>query len=676
MFIMGFGNKIKSWGTKKEKERPGFLPTPDVDVFTPLPIRDGLHRKSDGLGNSTGLERERRPYVSLSPRPPSILHPQNGAFTTFTQAASEETRLIIGIDYGTSHSGAAWTLLNSGDLPHNADISIVRGWAGDNPGEFTSNKVSSDLAYDAFGNLYWGFDIPQRDDIRKLRWLKLLLEPEPKLKNLHAQDEIAQSREILREIGLTEIEAAADYLRKLWGHIQQEIISVIGQGTFDYAKKTIVLSVPAVWSPRARKNTHCVAIEAGLSGNDLSLHMVDEPQAAAIAILSERRQSPKLGDCYVVCDAGSGTVDLISYQIKRTDPLKISEKVVGESGLCGSVFLDIAFKNFLSTFLGGDVHNAPPQNLAKMMSDFEYGIKRQFTDNDTKTYSLFMPGCQDNPRIQLMNGRMTLTKEHLYPLFQKVISDIESLIRRQLQALDRKNLTPKAILLVGDFGSSKYLHGRLRQRYGEPRNGKTIEILQPDMSWESVSTWAVRCELLGIGNIVPTDSSVHMKKRGKRGIRSNGSFGRYATELDLVVFVTLMQVNLQGQEIKDGTPTSFEFHHLFAEDEVNWAADSVQVKASLMRSDDNDAPSRITETVHLFVTVPFRIKTNFIRKHPRVMPDKKYYRVPTKIEMMMGSAELEFWSNVDGEKEKLTQVDIHTPLPSQNFRSGPLELPA
>jgi hypothetical protein len=184
--------------------------------------------------------------------------------------------------------------LNTGDLPHNADISIVRGWAGDNPGEFTSNKVSSDLAYDASGTLYWGFDIPQRDDVRRLRWVKLLLEPEPKLKNLPAQEEIAQSREILREIGRTEIEVAADYLRKFWSHVQQEIILAIGQGAFDFAKKTIVLSVPAVWSHRARKNTHCVAIEAGLSGKNLSLHMVDEPQAAAIAILSERRQSPKV----------------------------------------------------------------------------------------------------------------------------------------------------------------------------------------------------------------------------------------------------------------------------------------------------------------------------------------------------------------------------------------------
>jgi hypothetical protein len=119
----------------------------------------------------------------------------------------------------------------------------------------------------------------------------------------------------------------------------------------------------------------------------------------------------------------------------------------------------------LSTFLGGDVHNAPPQNLAKMMSDFEYGIKRQFADDDSKTYSLFMPGCQDNPEIQLMNGRMTLTKEHLYPLFQKVISDIESLIRRQIHGLERKNLTPK----VGIKYTRCYAIANLSQGYSSRR---------------------------------------------------------------------------------------------------------------------------------------------------------------------------------------------------------------
>jgi hypothetical protein len=78
----------------------------------------------------------------------------------------------------------------------------------------------------------------------------------------------------------------------------------------------------------------------------------------------------------------------------------------------------------------------------------------------------------------------------------------------------------------------------------------------------------------------------------------------------------------------------------------------------------------------MFVTVPFRIRTSFIKKHLVDHPGQvQYYKVPTEIEMMMGNAELEFWSIVDGEREKLTQVDIHTPLPSENFRGSIPELP-
>ena len=93
-----------------------------------------------------------------------------------------------------------------------------------------------------------------------------------------------------------------------------------------------------------------------------------------------------------------------------------------------------------------------------------------------------------------------------------------------------------------------------------------------------------------------------MKGRGKQRIKSNGLFGRYVIELNANACVTLTQMDHQGQEIKDGTPTSFDFHQLFFEDEVNWASDSLQVKATLMRSDDNEAPNRVTESMftHLF----------------------------------------------------------------------------
>ena len=101
-----------------------------------------------------------------------------------------------------------------------------------------------------------------------------------------------------------------------------------------------------------------------------------------------------------------------------------------------------------------------------------------------------------------------------------------------------------------------------------------------------------------------------MKGRGKQVIKSNGSSGRYAIELNAIIYITLTQMDHQGQEIKYGTPTSFDFHQFFFEDEVNWASDSLEAKVSLVRSDDNEAPNRVTKSMfaHLFHLILFMAK--------------------------------------------------------------------
>jgi hypothetical protein len=43
-------------------------------------------------------------------------------------------------------------------------------------------------------------------------------------------------------------------------------------------------------------------------------------------------------------------------------------------------------------------------------------------------------------------------------------------------------------------------------------------------------------------------------------------------------------------------PTRFGFHQLFFKNEVDWFSKFVKVKANLMRSDDNEAPSRVTDS--------------------------------------------------------------------------------
>lgn len=61
----------------------------------------------------------------------------------------------------------------------------------------------------------------------------------------------------------------------------------------------------------------------------------------------------KLGDTFVVCDAGGGTVDLISYTIAQLKPiLKVVEAAPGDGYCCGSTFLNRNFERYLVSILG------------------------------------------------------------------------------------------------------------------------------------------------------------------------------------------------------------------------------------------------------------------------------------------------------------------------------------
>jgi hypothetical protein len=64
-------------------------------------------------------------------------------------------------------------------------------------------------------------------------------------------------------------------------------------------------------------------------------------------------QTLKIGDTFVLCDAGGGTVDLISYTITKLSPsLEIKEAAAGFGALCGSTFLNRRFGEFLTSKLG------------------------------------------------------------------------------------------------------------------------------------------------------------------------------------------------------------------------------------------------------------------------------------------------------------------------------------
>jgi molecular chaperone DnaK (HSP70) len=225
--------------------------------------------------------------------------------------------------YPYRYSGAAYAIQYPGDDPDRAKISIVRKWKGRLPGDVASSKVPSVIAYKPGGGLIWGFEAVNSETPKPLRWLKLLLEPELDLKPSEVVD-IKNALALLKSCGKTPVQVASDYLKALWSHVVEQISEDYSPTTFEFAKKSIILTVPALWSPAAKRNTFLVAAGAGLVCDEFDLQIVSEPEAAAAAILKDRIKEVKvwfltirnvlflllhkIGDCYIVADAGGGTV--------------------------------------------------------------------------------------------------------------------------------------------------------------------------------------------------------------------------------------------------------------------------------------------------------------------------------------------------------------------------------
>lgn len=162
-------------------------------------------------------------------------------------------------------------------------------------------------------------------------------------------------------------------------------IPQIGESALDGMQLHVVLTVPAIWKDYARESMARAAYAAGIVENrpagQTTLSFAPEPEAAALSTLSESDHRVKKRNVYVICDAGGGTIDLISYKIDSTHPTVLSEAVAGTGSLCGGVVIDDAFKSMCKERLGYRWDRLSPEDIDEIMKDeWEPLVKTQFKD--------------------------------------------------------------------------------------------------------------------------------------------------------------------------------------------------------------------------------------------------------------------------------------------------------
>jgi hypothetical protein len=173
---------------------------------------------------------------------------------------------------------------------------------------------------------------------------------------------------------------AIDYLTSVRKHVIKKLREKYGRTAFDALKVEWIITVPAVWSPEAKHATRECAGAAGMGKGD-SLLMTSEPEAAAVFAL--KRLEPhniKVGNNIVICDAGGGTVDLVTYRIESLYPdLKVEESGICSGGKCGSVFLNRVFEDMVEKRLGGK--SLSDDAMAEMRKQWEYFVSFMVTSS-------------------------------------------------------------------------------------------------------------------------------------------------------------------------------------------------------------------------------------------------------------------------------------------------------
>lgn len=353
----------------------------------------------------------------------------------------------------------------------------------------------------------WGFQFKPEEP--RLKCIKLFLDRNQKLPHFVSPLDTAAH---LRSCDRTVMDAVSDYLGQIYTHTMETLNRRYGESFMAMTRVEFVLTVPAVWSDSAKNATLQAAEKAGM-GKKHELRLISEPEAAMLhALKTVQPHNLKVGDNFVICDAGGGTVDLIAYKITQVSPLRVEESAVGTGGLCGSAFLNYRFEEHVKERLGMErylaMRNKKPKTWMMGLKYFEEFIKRNYNEGEQQEVNVPFPGLPDDEEAGVDSGFMVMTTEQVKAIFDPVTDEVVKLLQGQVDAIRNKGDNVSGIILVGGFGQSNHLYNKLKTHFNsaqppsysekpaEEHDARqmeypSVEVIQPLYAWTAVVRGAV-----------------------------------------------------------------------------------------------------------------------------------------------------------------------------------------
>lgn len=376
--------------------------------------------------------------------------------------------MSISIDFGTTFSGVAY----GSSRIAGGQVQQILHWPGSLE---TFRKVPTTLLYDDKGQvLAWGLEAKNASPFPgavKCEWFKLFLEP-------HAlRDESTIDPRLPQlPVGKRPVDLIIDFLYCMWEYAKEQIHREIG-AVADLDSADVWLTVPAAWDAKGCELMREAAITAGLVHSSRAgdrdwrdrLRIITEPEAAAVhcAHLTNLHKL-KPSQTFMICDAGGGTVDLAIYKILgQMTNLEIAEMCARSGSNCGSLFLDLRFRELVKTLLADHPAHLDAASLAFFMHNFsetdKLAYKGERDDETFFSFTCFNTEDPDDPSVGLINGELSIPGNLLRrEVFDPVVNQVLELIEEQTKRVERID----ALLLVGGFSGSEYLFRRVEEHFG------------------------------------------------------------------------------------------------------------------------------------------------------------------------------------------------------------------
>lgn len=265
---------------------------------------------------------------------------------------------VVAIDLGTSRSAMAITFVGREKLSQ--ELVLPRGCGTSSHDQCKTQTAllvelaegvaywpgaavtdCRDLRTVAFGDAaereYSLIPLEERVDLGFFKWFKMLLhsdaegDPDPVLPCPHGGLRVKLSAAIAKTLEIFK-EEAMEHLLRSQGRRREDVVWI--------------LTVPAIWSDRAKHMMRMAALSAGLidSADSPNLILCLEPEGIAFHtlfdgadeafVLEDQSEETKLADSgikdafrrgakFVTIDAGGGTVDFGAYEVVQTHPFKV-----------------------------------------------------------------------------------------------------------------------------------------------------------------------------------------------------------------------------------------------------------------------------------------------------------------------------------------------------------------